>query len=67
MGGETLFHGAVCLGLLPCGVRALITAAEGGRYIAGCIILAAARCTAMVFVWSHLAKGDAAYTSSRYR
>jgi len=26
------------------------------------IILAAAPCTAMVFVWSHLTKGDAAYT-----
>jgi len=39
-----------------------ITPAEAGQYIAGCIILAAAPCTAMVFVWSHLTKGDAAYT-----
>ena len=30
------------------------------QYIAGCIILAAAPCTAMVFVWSHLTKGDPA-------
>ena len=29
---------------------------------AGCIILAAAPCTAMVFVWSYLTDGDAAYT-----
>jgi ACR3 family arsenite transporter len=36
--------------------------AEADQYIAGCIILAAAPCTAMVFVWSHLTGGDAAYT-----
>jgi ACR3 family arsenite transporter len=33
-----------------------------GQYIAGVIILAAAPCTAMVFVWSYLADGDPAYT-----
>lgn len=32
------------------------------QYIAGCIILAAAPCTAMVFVWSYLTDGDPAYT-----
>lgn len=31
-------------------------------YLAGAIILGAAPCTAMVFVWSNLTKGDAAYT-----
>jgi ACR3 family arsenite transporter len=31
-------------------------------YTAGLIILAAAPCTAMVFVWSYLTDGDAAYT-----
>jgi ACR3 family arsenite transporter len=41
---------------------AFITRPEADQYIAGCIILAAAPCTAMVFVWSHLTKGDAAYT-----
>jgi arsenite transporter len=41
---------------------AFITPAEANQYIAGCIILAAAPCTAMVFVWSHLTDGDAAYT-----
>ncbi len=35
---------------------------EASQYIAGCIILAAAPCTAMVFVWSYLTKGDPAYT-----
>lgn len=31
-------------------------------YLAGAVILGAAPCTAMVFVWSHLTKGDPAYT-----
>lgn len=39
-----------------------ISPAEADQYIAGCIILAAAPCTAMVFVWSHLTEGDPAYT-----
>ncbi|HZT33016.1 MAG TPA: ACR3 family arsenite efflux transporter [Bryobacteraceae bacterium] len=39
-----------------------LSAAEADQYIAGCIILAAAPCTAMVFVWSHLTEGDPAYT-----
>ena len=32
------------------------------QYLAGVIILAAAPCTAMVFVWSYLSDGDPAYT-----
>lgn len=40
----------------------LVSPAEANQYIAGCIILAAAPCTAMVFVWSHLTNGDPAYT-----
>jgi len=39
-----------------------IGAELAGQYIAGVIILAAAPCTAMVFVWSYLADGDPAYT-----
>ena len=35
---------------------------EAEQYIAGCIILAAAPCTAMVFVWSYMTDGDPAYT-----
>jgi arsenite transporter len=35
---------------------------DADQYIAGAIILAAAPCTAMVFVWSHLSDGDPAYT-----
>ncbi len=34
-------------------------------YIAGLILLAAAPCTAMVFVWSNLCRGDAAFTLSQ--
>ena len=41
---------------------AWIPLADADQYIAGCIILAAAPCTAMVFVWSYLTDGDPAYT-----
>jgi ACR3 family arsenite transporter len=39
-----------------------IAPAEADQYIAGAIILAAAPCTAMVFVWSYLTEGDPGYT-----
>jgi arsenite transporter len=39
-----------------------ISPSEADQYIAGTIILAAAPCTAMVFVWSYLTDGDPAYT-----
>jgi arsenite transporter len=39
-----------------------LSPSEAEQYIAGCIILAAAPCTAMVFVWSYLTDGDPAYT-----
>ena len=39
-----------------------ISPSEADQYIAGSIILAAAPCTAMVFVWSYLTDGDPAYT-----
>jgi ACR3 family arsenite transporter len=39
-----------------------IAPADAAQYIAGTIILAAAPCTAMVFVWSYLTDGDPAYT-----
>ncbi|MDK2821733.1 MAG: arsenite transporter [Clostridia bacterium] len=32
------------------------------EYLAGAVLLGAAPCTAMVFVWSHLTKGDPVYT-----
>lgn len=42
--------------------KTLIPAELAKDYLAGAILLGAAPCTAMVFVWSHLTKGDAAYT-----
>ncbi|MEQ9489516.1 MAG: ACR3 family arsenite efflux transporter [Alphaproteobacteria bacterium] len=39
-----------------------IEPADAQQYIAGLILLGAAPCTAMVFVWSHLTRGDATYT-----
>ncbi|WP_216642844.1 ACR3 family arsenite efflux transporter [Hydrocarboniclastica marina] len=40
----------------------LIPPALASEYLAGAILLGAAPCTAMVFVWSYLTRGDAAYT-----
>ncbi len=39
-----------------------VSPVEASNYTAGLIILAAAPCTAMVFVWSQLTDGDPAYT-----
>jgi ACR3 family arsenite transporter len=49
-----LFFRVVFAGLVP--------EADAEQYIAGMILLGVAPCTAMVFVWSHLTKGDANYT-----
>lgn len=40
----------------------LISPDDAQQYIAGLILLGAAPCTAMVFVWSQMTKGDPAYT-----
>lgn len=40
----------------------LVDPADAKEYIAGMILLGVAPCTAMVFVWSQLVKGDANYT-----
>jgi len=42
--------------------KSFIPADLASDYLAGAILLGAAPCTAMVFVWSHLTKGDPAYT-----
>lgn len=42
--------------------KALIPTDLAKDYLAGAILLGAAPCTAMVFVWSHLTKGNPAYT-----
>lgn len=40
----------------------LVEPADAQQYIAGMILLGVAPCTAMVFVWSQLTRGDANYT-----
>lgn len=42
--------------------KAFITPELATEYLAGAVLLGAAPCTAMVFVWSALTKGDPAYT-----
>ncbi len=42
-----------------------LPAGQIDSYIAGLILLAAAPCTAMVFVWSNLCRGDANFTLSQ--
>ncbi|MET3723728.1 ACR3 family arsenite efflux transporter [Sphingomonas trueperi] len=53
----TMFLGWLFAPLLPAG--------EIQSYIAGLILLAAAPCTAMVFVWSNLCEGEPTYTLSQ--
>ncbi|PKP52000.1 MAG: arsenical-resistance protein [Bacteroidetes bacterium HGW-Bacteroidetes-1] len=42
--------------------KAFIPGDIAKEYLAGAVLLGAAPCTAMVFVWSHLSKGDPVYT-----
>ena len=42
--------------------RGIIPSDLARDYLAGAVLLGAAPCTAMVFVWSHLTKGNPAYT-----
>jgi ACR3 family arsenite transporter len=44
--------------------KAFMNFEDAQQYLAGAILLGAAPCTAMVFVWSYLSKGDANYTLS---
>ncbi|TWB77867.1 ACR3 family arsenite transporter [Nitrospirillum amazonense] len=53
----SLFIGTLFADLLPAG--------QGPSYIAGLILLAAAPCTAMVFVWSNLCEGEPHFTLSQ--
>jgi arsenite transporter len=54
--------GAIFIGWL---FRPFLPASQIESYIAGLIILAAAPCTAMVFVWSNLTKGEPHFTLSQ--
>jgi ACR3 family arsenite transporter len=42
--------------------KGIIPSDVAKEYLAGAVLLGAAPCTAMVFVWSHLTKGNPAYT-----
>lgn len=42
--------------------KSIIPLDLANEYIAGAVLLGAAPCTAMVFVWSHLTRGQPAYT-----
>lgn len=42
--------------------KGIIDSTVANEYLAGAVLLGAAPCTAMVFVWSKLTKGDSAYT-----
>ena len=42
--------------------KGMISPELAKEYLAGAVLLGAAPCTAMVFVWSHLTKGNPAYT-----
>ncbi len=54
--------GAIFIGWL---FRPYLPASEIDSYIAGLILLAAAPCTAMVFVWSNLTRGEPNFTLSQ--
>ncbi|XMB87163.1 ACR3 family arsenite efflux transporter [Mycoplasmatota bacterium WC44] len=43
--------------------KSLIPETAAQEYLIGAVLLGAAPCTAMVFVWSHLVKGSSAYTA----
>ncbi len=54
--------GLVFVKVIFSGWLGLFDAQTASNYVAGLIILAAAPCTAMVFVWSYLTDGDGPYT-----
>ena len=65
LGGQAVLDGAAGLDLHPPRVRALAARRQLDSYVAGLILLAAAPCTAMVFVWSRLTNGDPFFTLSQ--
>jgi ACR3 family arsenite transporter len=60
-----LLDGAAGLVLRAPGLRPWLPAEQLDSYIAGLILLAAAPCTAMVFVWSRLTNGHPLFTLSQ--
>ncbi len=62
LAGQAVQHGAAGVGLHADIFAPGFEPETARNYTAGLIILAAAPCTAMVFVWSYLTDGDPAYT-----
>jgi ACR3 family arsenite transporter len=62
LGGQAVLDGAARLAVHRLAVPPWLPADQIDSYIAGLIILAAAPCTAMVFVWSNLTKGEPHFT-----
>lgn len=53
---------AIALFFFNFAFKGLMDPTKAKEYLAGAVLLGAAPCTAMVFVWSHLTKGNPAYT-----
>ena len=62
--GQAVLDGAARLVIHWPSVPASFACQSNRRYIAGLILLAAAPCTAMVFVWSNLVEGEPHFTLS---
>ena len=65
LGGQAVLDGAARLALHRLLFRPYLPAEQIDSYIAGLILLAAAPCTAMVFVWSKLSDGEPHFTLSQ--
>lgn len=59
---KTFYNVCDCLFFHLCVFSNFITPDLAKEYLAGAVLLGAAPCTAMVFVWSHLTKGNPSYT-----
>jgi ACR3 family arsenite transporter len=65
LGGEAVLDGAARLAVHRLAVPPYLPADQIDSYIAGLILLAAAPCTAMVFVWSQPVPGEPHFTLSQ--
>jgi ACR3 family arsenite transporter len=65
LGGQAVLDGAARRGCSSAMCSRLAACGQLDSYIAGLILLAAAPCTAMVFVWSNLCDGDPQFTLSQ--
>ena len=59
---QTIYHVWDCIRILFTVFKGLIAPELATEYLAGAVLLGAAPCTAMVFVWSTLTHGNPAYT-----